>query len=273
MIPLQELREKQRETGIALEVLEKDYCLGWLLKGVADSPLSGQAVLKGGTALRKLYFPDYRFSEDLDFTMVEDLTEEALRQGISTACTQAQVASGIRFTLTDLEQTRVIPQETAWEARVEFVGPRQQVRSPRRIRLDLTAYEQVLLAPASRSVLHPYSDTFEARLSVYALEEVLAEKLRTILQRGYPRDVYDTWYLLTHAGDQIDQRRANAVFQRKCAYKGVEAGDVNRFFEVLEEKNTAGHWTASLGAQIRNLPMFEQLQMGLRATLTRLLES
>lgn len=57
MIPLQELREKQRETGIALEVLEKDYCLGWMLKGIADSPLSGQVVLKGGTALRKLYFP------------------------------------------------------------------------------------------------------------------------------------------------------------------------------------------------------------------------
>lgn len=68
MIPLQELRERQRETGIALEILEKDYCLGWMLKGIADSPLSGQAVLKGGTALRKLYFPDYRFSEDLDFT-------------------------------------------------------------------------------------------------------------------------------------------------------------------------------------------------------------
>ena len=60
MIPLQELREKQRETGIALEVLEKDYCLGWMLKGLADSPLSGQAVLKGGTALQKLSFPDPR---------------------------------------------------------------------------------------------------------------------------------------------------------------------------------------------------------------------
>lgn len=273
MIPLQELRERQRETGIALEVLEKDYCLGWLLKGIADSPLARQAVLKGGTALRKLYFPDYRFSEDLDFTMVEDLTENALRKSISTACARATEASGVQFTLTDLEQTREAPQEAAWEARVEFIGPRQQVRSPRRIRLDLTAYEQVLLVPAGRLILHPYSDAFEARLPVYVLEEVLAEKLRTILQRGYPRDVYDTWYLLTHARDQIDLRRASAVFQRKCAYKGVEAGDVDRFFEVLEEKNTATHWTASLGAQIRNLPPFEQLQVGLRAGLMRVLES
>lgn len=273
MIPLQELREQQRKTGIALEVLEKDYCLGWLLKGIADSPLSSQAVLKGGTALRKLYFSDYRFSEDLDFTTLLDLSEDTLRASISTACTQAQTASGVRFTLTDLEQTREVPQETAWQARVEFIGPRQQTRSPRRIRLDLTAYEQVLLPPARRPIFHSYSDAFNADLPVYTLEEILAEKLRTILQRGYPRDVYDTWYLLTHAPDQIDLRRAAAVFRRKCAYKGVDAGDVDHFFKILEEKNTAVHWTASLGAQIRNLPPFDQLQVGLRGALTRLLTS
>lgn len=273
MIPLQELREKQRETGIALEVLEKDYCLGWMLKGISDSPLSGQAILKGGTALRKLYFPDYRFSEDLDFTMTQDLSGEALRDSISTACALATEASGIRFTLTDLDQTREAPQETAYEARVEFVGPRQQVRSPRRIRLDLTAYDQVLLPPPRQAILHPYSDAFDSVLPVYALEEILAEKLRTILQRGYPRDVYDTWYLLTHAADRIDLRRTNAVYRRKCAYKNVAVGDVDRFFEVLDEKNTVGHWTASLGVQIRNLPPFERLQVGLRAALLRLLTS
>lgn len=273
MIVLQELRERSSATGIPLEVLEKDYCIGWLLKGIADSPLMGQMVLKGGTALRKLYFPEYRFSEDLDFTMTEGEERDMLWDGVATACARATTASRVQFALSNLEQTREVRQETAWRASVEFVGPRQQIRNPRRIRLDLTAYEQVLLPPLQRTILHPYSDIVEGTFPVYALDEILAEKLRTILQRGYPRDVYDVWYLLTKASDQISLQRTAAVFRRKCAYKGVEIGEVDRFFEVLRERNTAGHWTITLGAQIRCLPAFEQVRVGLWTSLRRLLDA
>ena len=46
--------------------LEKDYALSYLLAGMAQV---GTLVLKGGTALRKFYFSDYRFSEDLYFSV------------------------------------------------------------------------------------------------------------------------------------------------------------------------------------------------------------
>ncbi len=50
-------------------VLEKDYALGYVLAGIAQVPaLADALVIKGGTALRKFYFADYRFSEDLDFS-------------------------------------------------------------------------------------------------------------------------------------------------------------------------------------------------------------
>jgi predicted nucleotidyltransferase component of viral defense system len=53
-------------------ILEKDYALSYLLVGMAQVPeLHDVLVLKGGTALRKFYFADYRFSEDLDFSAVE----------------------------------------------------------------------------------------------------------------------------------------------------------------------------------------------------------
>ena len=47
-------------------VLERDYCLSWLLVGLSRSPLRERLAFKGGTALKKCYFTDYRFSEDLD---------------------------------------------------------------------------------------------------------------------------------------------------------------------------------------------------------------
>ena len=44
-------------------VIERDYCLSWFLFGLAHSPLRDQLVFKGGTALRRCYFENYRFSD------------------------------------------------------------------------------------------------------------------------------------------------------------------------------------------------------------------
>jgi predicted nucleotidyltransferase component of viral defense system len=56
---------KVRDTQI-----EKDYVITWLLWGMAQHKLFYKnLVFKGGTVLKKAYFEDYRFSEDLDFTL------------------------------------------------------------------------------------------------------------------------------------------------------------------------------------------------------------
>jgi uncharacterized protein len=50
--------------------IEKDYVLSWILQGIAENESLAKAlVFKGGTVLKKAYFKDYRFSEDLDFTI------------------------------------------------------------------------------------------------------------------------------------------------------------------------------------------------------------
>lgn len=47
--------------------------LSWILKGVSQhDQLSKIIVFKGGTVLKKIYFEDYRFSEDLDFTLLDN---------------------------------------------------------------------------------------------------------------------------------------------------------------------------------------------------------
>ena len=45
-------------------VLERDYCIAWFLVGLSQTLLRNKLIFKGGTALRRCYFPDYRFSED-----------------------------------------------------------------------------------------------------------------------------------------------------------------------------------------------------------------
>jgi predicted nucleotidyltransferase component of viral defense system len=63
------LRTAASNLRVAQPVVEKDYALSYLLATLAGEPaLRETLVFKGGTALKKLYFGEYRFSEDLDFT-------------------------------------------------------------------------------------------------------------------------------------------------------------------------------------------------------------
>jgi predicted nucleotidyltransferase component of viral defense system len=54
------------------EIIEKDYFIELLLLYLSkDEFFNKKAVFRGGTALRKIYFSDYRYSEDLDFLIDE----------------------------------------------------------------------------------------------------------------------------------------------------------------------------------------------------------
>ncbi|MCX6326455.1 MAG: nucleotidyl transferase AbiEii/AbiGii toxin family protein, partial [Bacteroidia bacterium] len=72
MIKPGEIQQKAREAGVRDHQIEKDYVLSWILKGIAQNEnLSKVLVFKGGTVLKKFYFEDYRYSEDIDFTLLD----------------------------------------------------------------------------------------------------------------------------------------------------------------------------------------------------------
>jgi uncharacterized protein len=53
------------------------------LNGLASHPLREVLVFKGGTALRRCWFKDYRFSEDLDFTLTCAIALEDILSGLA----------------------------------------------------------------------------------------------------------------------------------------------------------------------------------------------
>jgi len=78
-------------------VLERDYCLAWFLAELAESDLRQTFAFKGGTALKRCYFGDYRFSEDLDFTLIEPMSFEEIRYRLDSVYAAVRQASGIEF--------------------------------------------------------------------------------------------------------------------------------------------------------------------------------
>lgn len=78
-------------------VLDRDYCLAWFLVGLSTTGLASSLAFKGGTALKRVYFGGYRFSEDLDFTVAVPLTEGEILKGVEAACRQTQALSAVAF--------------------------------------------------------------------------------------------------------------------------------------------------------------------------------
>ena len=73
MIRPGEIQSKAREVGVRDQQIEKDYILSWILQGISrHEDLSKTIVFKGGTVLNKAYFEEYRFSEDLDYTLLDN---------------------------------------------------------------------------------------------------------------------------------------------------------------------------------------------------------
>ena len=257
MIEFSELRRKAREWKIPEQTIEKDYVLGWVLKGIfSDELLRESLVLKGGTALRKTYFPEYRFSEDLDFTGTKNLDLELLKERLNVFTSVITEQSGIEFETIKVEKTRDKLGEEAYDVRLYFIGPRRQRVDPPRIKLDISYYEELMLPSEKRILFHPYSDEKDciAEVEVYTLGEILAEKMRALIQRTRPRDLYDVWFLLKFHSDSFKREKLTDLFLKKCAYKKVEYKSIKKFGFEDRKQDFINTWRTSLQNQLRSPP-------------------
>jgi len=85
------IQDARKAGSVDQLVVERDYAQSYVLYGLGKTPeLQDALVFKGGTALKKVHFGDYRFSEDLDFSMVDGPTESDLDTSIQAAITRAE---------------------------------------------------------------------------------------------------------------------------------------------------------------------------------------
>jgi len=126
MIPRAGLQVRSKEWGLTEEVVEKDYVLGWLLWGIgAQSALRDQWVFKGGTCLKKCFVETYRFSEDLDFTVLAGgpLEPDDLLPVLTEMLDLVEQETGITLSSRP-PAVRLRPDGRSAEGRIYYRGPR-----------------------------------------------------------------------------------------------------------------------------------------------------
>lgn len=263
MITPGEIQQTASKEGVPDRTIEKDYVIGWILKGISQNRyLKELLVFKGGTVLKKVWYHDFRYSEDLDFTIVDknwDITQ--LESEMNNLCQWVYDESRIK-----LELKREQDSAAQYKGYIDYVGP---LGGQRNIKLDISKDELIFNPPISKPVLDEYSDAEEEHLiQCYSLEEVLAEKLRCTMQRMVPRDIYDIWYLTEQGG--IDIKDVVFGFIEKAKHKDIDPKNISNEIAKKKVKYTSS-WNESLKHQIKDLPEFDVVWRELQRQVKELL--
>lgn len=141
-------------------------------------------VFKGGTALKKVYFNDFRFSEDVDFTCLEDVSEELYSL-------LDNKKSSLDFTVTSIKKEITVGNSKKFT--VKYNGFNDH---PNNVRIDLSLREKVQNEPRNLRVLHNYNAIPTFSIPSMTMEEIMTEKVRAVIYSGAPRHLYDLNYLL-----------------------------------------------------------------------------
>lgn len=95
---------------------------------------------------------------------------------------------------------------------------------------DISFSEKLIKKGINRAIFHPYSNSHLINMPAvtYDINEIIAEKLRSLIQRNRPRDIYDLYYL----SNEINKKYYNEIYQlliKKSIAKKLDCSKTENF--------------------------------------------
>lgn len=227
MITRDEIVNQSEELSVHTSNVQRDYVFGWLLAGIySHSDLGNDLILKGGNCFRKAYFERARFSPDLDFATTKLMEPEFLTSQLNHVCEYINQNAGVQF---EINRTRVDEKANAdnerkiHKARLyfkDFFGEESEMVLA--VRLDISQFGRIFLPIQSRHLVHNYSDSaqlVDTPVKCLKLEELLAAKLKCLLQRQHSADLYDfVNATLIHPAVELDRSQLIQTFLKMTIF-------------------------------------------------------
>jgi len=233
---LNDIKRLSGEIKIPVGIIEKDYVLTLTLSLLSNSKMIKYMVFKGGTAIKKMYFPDARFSVDLDFDF----------NGIAINKIKKEIAELIRLDMFDKVKFMKIKDEfesknkDVYRCTIEYEGPIKH-NINQSVRLDFSGRASNLCKVEKRKILENYaSETTDVTIRTMDLTEIFAEKCRALITRKEQKskDLYDICFLI-NKGVTADKR---LIDKKLSGYK--ERFDMNYFTRAIND--ISGVWKRDL---------------------------
>jgi predicted nucleotidyltransferase component of viral defense system len=177
LISQSEIRNRATDLGVQESHIERDYVLNHLLASTADK--THDLIFRGGTALARVYWPDFRLSEDLDFVCLDRVPD--LSGLLHSIIGSAADSCGRKLSLEYGEP------RNGWS--------RSHVRwDENGLLLDVNLEARPAIEPLERTLVLPYSDLGQNhRIAVVDVSEILGNKWFMLDDREEARDLFDLW--------------------------------------------------------------------------------
>lgn len=234
MIPQAEVRRRARSLGIQEAYILRDYVLNHVLVSVSQS--FPELVFRGGTALARVNWPDFRLSEDLDFISQGQVDNLEARLESTVADSSKRIERSLKF--------QFGPPRGAWS--------RSTVESEfGELLLDINSQEKAYLPVEERKINLPYSDLDDqVRIRCISVAEILGNKWFMLDDRREPRDLYDLWAGLTQFRVPFEE----VVRGHRAKYGHPPLRDSLRAAKQLQDK-----WETRMRHQLSNLPSLDEV--------------
>jgi predicted nucleotidyltransferase component of viral defense system len=249
MLTKAQIQRLAQRNSVGMQVQERDYLqhlILWLLYSRGQ-----KLVFKGGTALRLVYGSN-RYSEDLDFNGPDDLAAlQALWQEAVASLEDLGVVAELRNDWIS---------DVGYSFYVSFQGPLYdgRDRSKGKVRVDVNRRTEEV-ETGRELVTSAYDDVRPFVVTVLTLQHLMAEKIRALLVRGKPRDLYDIWLLL-HQGARPDV----ALVERKLLLYGM-TWHPDALEEALEQ--VRANWERDLRPLLPQFVPYDIARQGIAALL------
>jgi predicted nucleotidyltransferase component of viral defense system len=221
LITKEQLMMTARHFGVNPYYLEKEYLQTVFLYSLYSKQKN--FIFKGGTCL-KIAYNHARFSEDLDFNT--DASPEQIQKAVRQALKMFEIL-GIDFSFAKEELF-----QESYTAKICFQGPLYvgKKHSENSIRLDVGKKGRIYLEPKWVQVFPKFPDIPVFFVLAMDEQEILAEKIRSIVMRAKPRDFFDVYSLLNKGikirKDLVNKKsmevKVSLVKPKLCAKKAYE---------------------------------------------------
>jgi len=263
MIDYRFVQKTREKIDIPEETIEKDYLIEVLLNYlVQDSFLQQKLILRGGTAIKKVYFPEFRYSEDLDFIVKN---RDDLRIFVANCEKILKKISG--DLPIEIGQRPEFPQKGHLQLLVHYdIVP--EIHLAKELKIDIVE-DDVVLPSKKRKILFSFADFVGSRkfLDVYDLESIAAEKIGRILDVvDEPRDLWDLHYLLKLG---LNFGAVSKLFREKYGVSIPLPNLVSAIKKPAYKKN----WDTRLKNHVPNLIAYERIIEELSVLIRKRLRS
>lgn len=221
------LRNWADEIGFAdLTVAEQDLRISYALKDMfEDEYLKPLLLLKGGTAINKLYFKDTsRLSVDIDVNHIGENKHavagqaKAVRESVTRILSRQD--TGYKF---------MIPRKDWYQTTIHAIY-RSSDGQNRKLKVEVSHVERFpIVESVVKSFIIPSESREKCTIPTYSLDELLATKYRALFTRAKGRDIYDIYQARKLGIDRILVRkmfiyylfRVGKVYNPKLDLKAV----------------------------------------------------